>query len=538
MLSPPDSDGKPGSISPVERRLRLAERALLFGSLAIMLALVLWHRYLPMNDTSSHIANAVIARGLQQGDPFFAAHYQMQAVPLPYWMAALLQLAGQRLLAPLVAYRLVVAGYLILLPLAFLSLCRAATDDGEADASAAPYAAVAALCGFNWAYHLGEINFILGQPFLLLAFAAFLRLGRPGAAPRTLVAFVALAVAVYLCHIYALSALLACLGCALLLRLCGARGAGEARLPRLQVLALAVAVGLFALAAYLVFLQHGTSANRGAPGFELSPRKAAHLLIDPFDSPTLGGPARGVVLVLVLVLLLAPVASSLWSLWQRRAGLTLLQRLASLGALPVLVPGAALWLLAYAGPAHILGADGSIKEAEICTRFTLSGALLLLAGLRLPPRLRAGLLLAMALLCVVKLRDAVYIHGAYDQRMRAVSAELLARVPERSRLLPLMDLKDASMVDYLYHRVGNYVVVERHGYSPHVFAVLGQHALRHRRGGDYRQVDDLVVTQDDWAFYDYVLIQTEALGPAVPGLRARAELVHRAAGFALYRVRR
>jgi hypothetical protein len=117
------------------RGLAVAERAVLLGLVAGMVALVLGHRYLPMNDAPSHTANAVIAADLWRGDPFFAEHYELQAIPLPYWAVALSLAPLQALLTPLLAFRLLVALYVVLLPLAFLALLRAADSPGEAEST-------------------------------------------------------------------------------------------------------------------------------------------------------------------------------------------------------------------------------------------------------------------------------------------------------------------------------------------------------------------------------------------------------------------
>ena len=85
------------------RRLQTAERGVLIFLVAAMVALVLGHRYLPMNDAPSHTANAVIVSGLWHGDPFFAEHYQLQSAPLPYWAVALSMFLLQLVLPPLLA---------------------------------------------------------------------------------------------------------------------------------------------------------------------------------------------------------------------------------------------------------------------------------------------------------------------------------------------------------------------------------------------------------------------------------------------------
>ena len=540
--SGPPSRPAAGSLPALTSRwLQTAERCVLIFLVTAMVALVLGHRYLPMNDAPSHTANAVIVSGLWHGDPFFAEHYQLQSVPLPYWAVALSMFVLQLVLPPLLSFRVLVALYVVLLPLAFIAVLRAAGPAVAPPASATPtprsdgnrpLAAVAALAAMNWAYFLGEANFFLGQPLLLFALALFLR-PFPLRSGR-LLGFVLLATAVYLCHIYALTALCGAIFAYALQQLIVRR---RLLLSAGQWAAAGYLAALFFLGAYFVLFAHGTDANTGGTwAFDFSLRKAAHLLIDPFDSPS--SPSRPVLLGFVAglgLLLLVP--------WLKaRPGLR-----SALGAAlywPLLAPALLLFTVAFLGPVGLLHADGTLKEGEIAMRLLLAGWMLLLGGVRLPPgRWVRPALLALTLgFGLFKLHDAYRLHQRCDERVRAVSATLLAQVPRNSRLLPLMDLTpdEAVAADFLYHRIGNYVVVDRHGYSPHVFAVLGQHPLRHRHRGDYRQVSELTVSEDEWRFYDYLLVQSRRpeSQSRIAGLHERADLVAATLDFRLYRIHR
>ena len=198
-------------------------------------------------------------------------------------------------------------------------------------------------------------------------------------------------------------------------------------------------------------------------------------------------------------------------------------------------------MVAFLGPVGLLRPDGTLKEGEIAMRLLLCGWLLLLGGVRLPQArwVRPALLALTVLLGGFKLHDAYRLHHDADEKIQAVTRELLAQIPVESKLLPLMDFGpgEAVATDFLYHRLGNYVVVGRHGYSPHVFAVLGQHPLRHRLFGDYRQVSELTVSPEEWRFYDYVLIQTRHPEPQVPGLREHADFRAATFDFQLFRIR-
>lgn len=490
--------------------------------------------YLPMNDAPSHIATAAIAHRLWGGDAYFAAHYQLLRVPLPYWAGTLLMQPLIPVAGPLGAFAALVAAYVALLPTAFYLLARRT--------GALPLLPVAALCTFHFAYWLGEINYILGLPLILLAFACFLR--AQAVRSWALVGFVLLAGLLYLCHIYDLAILLGALGAYFLptLLLC------PRQIAPAQRLGAAVLLGLFGLAAYYVLFQHGTDANQGHLAFDVSARKLAHLLIDPFDSPT--PMARAGVLLFVagvLGLSLAPAAAELRRQLQagqppgQAARAALAQHLDG----RMCLTGAALLGVAYLGPDSILNPDGSVKEGEIGLRFVVPGFLFLLLGLR--PRLSRPAGLGLLLLCAafggVKLHDAYRVHRAHAALMSALSRDVLSQVPPHSRVLPLLSLdpRAAVTLDFVRHRAGSYVVAERDSYSPHVFAVLGQHPLRHVRWGDWRGVDDLRVRPEEWDYYDYILLQGAGPGRQerpIAGLEQRAQPVPgaQAGPFVLYRI--
>ena len=206
-----------------------------------------------------------------------------------------------------------------------------------------------------------------------------------------------------------------------------------------------------------------------------------------------------------------------------------------------------LLVVACLGPAAILNEDGTLKEGEIAARFSLLGMLLTLGALRfrLVGRARVVFLGAIVLFGGLKTAECWRIHRAFQREAQAFADEILAKIPPHSRLLPLFAVAHPSRADFVRHRMGSYVVPLCDGYSPHVFATLGQHPLRHRRGpmgltGDWREVDELRLHEDEWSFYGYVLVQTDQLEAAmdrvVPGLVQHAGPVAAEARFRLYRL--
>lgn len=537
--------------TPTRRALVVAEHALLGVVLSVALLTILGvasggSPFLPMNDAPSHIANAVLTHRLWHHDGFFAQHYLMQSTPLPYWAVALLMQPLLLLASPLLAFALLVAAYALLLPVAF-ALLLPRDAQGRASRVLLP---LTVLLAFNWSYFYGEANFFLGQPLALLTYAVFLRLAPADSSRRPwplLVAFTLLCASVYLCHIYALVALGGMLGGYGLWRLWTRQ---RPLLSLQQWLAVGVWLLLFVTAAYFVLFSHGSGRNSGGTwAFDWSLRRLLHVFVDPLDSAS--SPSRVVLLGAVALLLALLVGPHLLQLRQSaqaspspssspgwRAYLDALLRACYP---PLLVPGVLLLLGAYLGPQALLNADGTVKEGEIAMRLSLCGFVLLLGGVRLAPQrwVRPALLGVLLGLCAFKLQDTVRLHRSQGQKTQAVASQLLAQVPPHSRLLPLMDFPEgeATAIDYLSHRLGNYVVVLRDGYSPHVFAALGQQPLRHLRYGDHRGVDNLQVTADEWAYFDYVLIQTRRAQPQVPGLTDHAQKVGQTGDFQLYRVR-
>lgn len=467
-----------------------------------VLAIIFGSTFLPMNDAPSHIANGVIAHKLLAGDSFFAAHYRFDLIPVPYLATVLLMVLGLPVLSPLWTWKLIIGLYAISLPLACHFLSRSVepprlSGDDSTD-SVAPLLPLSVLAIFHWGYWMGESNYLLGQPVALCALALLIRTER--LLSGSFFGFLLLSVVAYLCHIYALTMLLIGATSWAFVALLAHRfsALSSHKLRRHHGIGLAFVYALFAVAAYFVLFQHGSDANRGSLGFDLSPKRLLHMLIDPFDSPE---PAPRITIGLLYASVLAT-----W-LWAHRDRL---RQLTELVRLELLVPGLTLILAAYLGPVSILAADGTQKEGEIAIRFVLGGFLLTMLSLRMPKlialRSPRALLVGMLLLFAgLQLSGALRLHRSVDAKLQRIEQTLLAKVPAHSRVLPLLDLPEAQWRDYLIHRLGNYVVL-RDSYSPHIFAVRGQHPLRHLPWGDQREVANLHVTDEEWRYYDYVLL--------------------------------
>ncbi len=483
-------------------------------------AIVVGTHYLPMNDASNHMAAGVIFDRQLHGDVSTARDYHVLPIPVPYWATTLGMVTLLPLVGPFAALALVVAAYVVALPLAHLALLRTAAPENQG------LAAVAALAAFNWAYWNGETNYLLGQPVVLGALALFLGLSHIRSA--RFLAFGLAVAALYICHIYALAELSVAVGALVGLDLAARRR----RLTLAHWAGLAWLAAAFLLAAYFVLFEHHTASNRGALVFEPTIGRLVHVGIDPFDSRASPRASK------LALLLVAAVAGALVAPWLGRLRREGRAGLAQMVNVDLLVPALALLAVTLLGPVKILGPDGGVREREIAERFGLPAFLLALGAVRLRPDRRWGAVVTAALVLfgTVKIADSWHTHRRHDAQIAEVSRVVLTHVPEGARVLAVKDLARHDDVDNLSAWVVNYVVVERHAYSPCVYDVPGQQALRHVRPEGYRDFADHSIRDAEWREFDYVLVQTDRAAPQIPGLAERARLVTSAGGFELYRI--
>jgi len=495
------------------------------GIILFVSVVIIWSGFRPpMYDASSHLATGVIAERILQGDEFTRAHYVLLPEPLPYWLTTLGVLAA-RGLDPHVALKLLITLYAISLPLSFYLLARA-----EAPA-ALRYTPLVALTIFNWTYWRGETNFLFGQPLVPLAALFFLRSRR--VLSWAFAGFVIVALLAYLAHVFILSAIAGVVGLLALFEILRP-GPGSSRMPpRAQILGFVLVASLLGLAAYFIFAHHHTSANRGSLLFDFNPVRWGNLFEEPLTSPLIPTPIPAFALALAL--------AALWiSSFPRSAG-SLAERVRARINVRFLLVGLAFAALYLYGPVGIVE-EGGRREEDISPRYVLVAFLFLLLGtkLKIGPRRRQLLLLLVLLMATYKLSDARAIHRRVGRTYQTIHREIISKIPEGSRVLPVNKYRppNSRRNAYFYLYAGNYVVVDRHGYSPSVFARAGQQALRHRFGGEHRSIFNDTLTPEEWDFYDYVLVQTNEEHPPIEGLDHRAEEIAAAEGFRLYRIER
>ena len=494
------------------------------GIILLISLIIIWTGFRPpMYDVSSHLATGVIAQRILAGDEFTRAHYTMLPEPVPYWLTTLALLATQAL-GPHASLKLLFSIYAIALPLSFYLLARSYAP------SALRYTPLVTLAIFNWTYWRGETNFLFGQPLFPLATWLFLRLR--SVRSLSFAGFVVVIVLAYLAHIFVLTAIAGITALLTAIEFLRARRDPARRPPRAQIAALAFLAVLVAIAMYYVFLHHRTSANRGSLLFDFNPVRWGNLFEEPLTSPTIPSALPAFALAVSI--------AALWISSFPRQG-SLFQRVWARIDFRFLLVGFAFAMLYLYGPVGIVEAGGR-REEDISPRYVLVAFMFLLLGTKLAigRRRRQLFLLLILMMGAFKLFDARAIHRRVGRTYQAIEANVLSKIPEGSRVLPLNDYRPphSRRNIYFFLYAGNYVVVDRHGYSPTVFARAGQQALRHVFRGEHRSVFDRQVTPDEWNFYDYVLIQTNRERPEVEGLAENTKEIAADAGFRLYRIER
>ncbi len=513
---------------PSRDDLDSAERFVVAGILLATIAILGSAFRPPMCDASSHLATAVIAERIAAGDPFTSAHYVLDPIPVPYWLTVL-ELNALGFLDPHLAFKVLLAIHAILVPLSFWALARRFAP------SAARFTPLVALTVFGSSFWSGETNFLFGQPFAVLAILAYLYARR--VASLAFAAFLALAVVVYLGHVFVSSALLGTLlalaVASFALRRLGRPDDAPPFGPA-QAALLAWTVALFGLAAYFVFAHHGTSANRGTLLFDLNPQRIGNVFEEPLGSPTILSPGPAFALALGI--------AAIWiSSLPRDRTMSVAARLLA-GIRPAFFfAGLAFAALLYLGPVGLLEAGGRMEE-DISPRFAWIAFTLFLLSLRMELGVRRRQLLLVMFLAfgALKLADARSIHRRVGAAYETFTREVLAKIPEGSRVLAVNDRRDAGARrwTYFFLYAGNYAVVDRRAYVPTIFARAGQQALRHTVRGEHRGIFDRTITGDEWDYYDFVLVQTESESPKIEGLAERTSETAAAAGFRLYRILR
>jgi hypothetical protein len=190
------------------RRLR-DPHLLLFFALLALYVLPLWSfRYFPSQDGPAHLENALMLKEYDAPDSArYRDFYTINPHPDPNWFGHVLLVALMYFLPPLVAEKVLLTGYVVLLPLSLRFALRSLRPGAEWLAVLAfPFVG-------NGFLHLGFYNFCYSLPMYFVVVGYWLR-HRDGLSWKTGAVLALLALVLYFCHIVSLAA--ACLAVGLL----------------------------------------------------------------------------------------------------------------------------------------------------------------------------------------------------------------------------------------------------------------------------------------------------------------------------------
>jgi hypothetical protein len=174
---------------------------ILFAALLLVQVVpIWWFPYFPSSDGPSHLENATILRSFYDPDwAFIRNFYTINTNPDPNWISHLLLAGLMFIVPPLVAEKILLTGYLVLLPV----FVRYAVHAVRADAG------FLALLVFpfvpNVFFHMGFYNFCYSLPLFFLVVGYWLRYRTQFSWRRTLV-LGALGLILYFCHLASLAA--------------------------------------------------------------------------------------------------------------------------------------------------------------------------------------------------------------------------------------------------------------------------------------------------------------------------------------------
>jgi hypothetical protein len=168
---------------------------LAFAGLILLHLIPIWgFTYFPSQDGPAHLHNATVIRDYSHPDrPIYREYYLLDLHPDPNWLIYLI-LAGLLFLVPvLVAEKLLLTGYVILLPIA-LRYALQAINPASAFLSVLAFPLV-----YNFTLHMGFYNFAYSLPLYGFVLGYWLR-HHDCLTPRTTLTLATLALLLYMAH--------------------------------------------------------------------------------------------------------------------------------------------------------------------------------------------------------------------------------------------------------------------------------------------------------------------------------------------------
>ncbi len=376
--------------------------------------------YLPTLDGPSHVYNAWVLRqyGNHADYPLFARFYQVDWRPLPNWLGHALLALLMVVAPPVVAEKLLVSGYVLLLLFACWYLA------GAVDPARRFYAFLGFPFVFNAALALGFYNFCLSVALFLIALGYWWR-HRERPAPRPALVLSCLLLACYFAHIVSLLLAVAAIGVLWAATL-------RADNWRRHLRHLAVLAPQLALPLWFVWVQHGQPMLPAGGAESAWPYllRASAISLDAAPRDALGLP-----LALIFAALLAARVGVEGLRWNPAGRWRLAVR-----------PEDAFLLLSLLFAVLLLVfPDGMAGGSYLKPRLGLYPFLVLLPwfSARIGPAARRAVVGALA---IVALANLLLVGRAWlrlDPLLRAYLRGLDA-VPADSRLLPLTFAADGS----------------------------------------------------------------------------------------------
>lgn len=413
-----------------ERLFRIA-----FVALLILQCLPFWiFSYAPSQDGPSHLHNAhVLAQ--YSAEPIYQQYYELTVTTAGNMLTQFLLAGMMKFISPLLAGKILLTSYVVLLFVSFRYLLRALTPYAE------PFALFAGILAPNWFQFVGFWNFVFSIPLLLfLTGYVYRRLHTKWTVPG-LVVLSAASLGLYLTHALSWGLCGLAIGVFALERIVAAWPDKEAALARL--LEYSKMIGAY-LPPVLLALSHVTKP--GATACVSAPQSLRERLWPLYNLSILHtlGPADFTLARAVVLLLVAVTALFLWYGYTRRC-------FAREGT-GVLVISLLYLGLALFGP-DCIGEGLFIHRREelyICAFFVLW----LAAGLRLWPEwaLRG---VATGFFAITVITFAIHLPALSSWNTQLSDAVALSRsIPPRSTVLALRTEPANGNFDPLRHAAG------------------------------------------------------------------------------------
>jgi len=135
-----------------------------FLILALIYILPIWvFKYFPSQDGPCHIYNSFILKHYDDPDYVFNQYYEVRKSPIPNWTSHAFMMLLMYLVPPLIAEKLLLTGYVILMAASVLYFVNAV------DARRTPLAFIGFPLIYNYLFLMGFYNFVLGVALFMLS---------------------------------------------------------------------------------------------------------------------------------------------------------------------------------------------------------------------------------------------------------------------------------------------------------------------------------------------------------------------------------